>query len=68
MINVEVLCPKKQKLETDLDETWCYIYISQGNYASLCKKVHILLSFSYLKVYTFSKHMFNDFVSEKFFQ
>ena len=66
MINVEGLCPKKQKFETHLDEIW-FIYISRQLCFSLCKKVHILQSFSYLKVYTFLKHMFNDYVSGNFF-
>lgn len=42
-------------------------YISRQLCLSLCEKVHILQSFSYLKVYTFLKHMFNDYVSGNFF-
>ena len=35
MINVEGLCPKKQKFETHLDEIWCYIYLNTTMLLSL---------------------------------
>ena len=56
MINVEVLCPKKQKLETDLDETWYYIYLQATMLFSLQESPYstvILISESvyFLKTY-----------------